>query len=132
MVAVKGAARQPVAAAPTADGTPGRPNPNYSAGLAVAGRIYITGMTGSTPDNAADMKAQTREALARMSRTLKAGCFEPSDVVDVNVYVSDAAKFEAMNEGYREVFGREMPARTTVQAANVGTALVEIVMTAAR
>jgi enamine deaminase RidA (YjgF/YER057c/UK114 family) len=132
MVAVKGAARQPVAGAPTADGTPARPNPNYSAGLAVGGRMYITGMTGSTPDNASDMKAQTREALTRMSRTLKAGGFEPSDVVDVNVYISDAAKFEAMNEGYREIFAKDLPARTTVQAGNVGTALVEIVMTAAR
>jgi reactive intermediate/imine deaminase len=132
MVAIKGAARQPVEAAPTADGTPGRPNPNYSAGLAAAGRMYITGMTGSTPDNAGDMKAQTREALARMSRTLKAGGFGPSDVVDVNVYVNDASKFEAMNERYRESFAKDLPARTTVQAAGVGTALVEIVMTAAR
>jgi enamine deaminase RidA (YjgF/YER057c/UK114 family) len=132
MVAVKGAARQPIAGAPAADGTAGRPNPNYSAGLAVAGRMYVTGMTGSTPDNAGDMKAQTREALARMIRTLKAGGFEPSDVVDVNVYLSDASKFEAMNEGYRETFTKDLPARTTVQAAGVGAALVEIVMTAAR
>lgn len=132
MVAVKGGGRQPVAAAPTADGSAGRPNPNYSAGLAVGGRMYITGMTGSTPENAGDMKAQTIEALARMNRTLKAGGFEPSDVVDVNVYLSDASKFGAMNEGYKQVFDKDLPARTTVQAGNMGTSLVEIVMTAAR
>ncbi len=132
LVAVKGAPRKPVAAAVNADGTFAKPNPNYSAGLAVDNRMYVTGMTGGTPSNAGDMKAQTREALDRMTRVLKAGGFDTSDVVDVAVYVSDASKFEAMNEGYREVFSGSFPARTTVQAANVGTSLVEIVMTAAR
>ncbi len=126
------AERQPVVAAVNVDGTFAKPNPNYSAGLAVAHRMFITGMTGGTPDNVGDMKAQTRDALVRMTRVLKAGGFNPSDVVDVHVYVSDATKFEAMNEGYREVFPSDYPARTTVQTGNMGSSLVEIVMTAAR
>jgi len=41
-----------------------------------------------------------------MSRLLKAGGFDPSDVVDVNVYIADVAKFDAMNEGYRQIFSQ--------------------------
>jgi enamine deaminase RidA (YjgF/YER057c/UK114 family) len=51
----------------------------------------------------------------------------------VNVYVTDIAKFEEMNTVYREVFAKDFPARTTVQAGNVTSdGIVEIVMTAAR
>jgi enamine deaminase RidA (YjgF/YER057c/UK114 family) len=133
LIAVKGPARNAVAAVPAEDGSAGKPNPNYSAGVGVGNRFFVTGTLGNMPSNAGDMRAQTRETLARMGRVLKAGGFGIADVVDVNVYVTDIAKFEEMNAAYREVFAKDFPARTTVQVGNVTSdGIVEIVMTAAR
>ena len=40
-----------------------------------------------------------------------------TDVVKVNVYLKDGKDFAAMNEIYREYFGDQRPARTTVAVA---------------
>ena len=134
-VAVKGGARRAVAATIDADGKPGKPNANYSAGVAAGNRMWITGMTGQTADNKTDVSAQTQETLTTMLRVLKAGGFSPNQVVEVNCFLRDARdvnQFQQLNEGYRKVFQKDLPARTTVQSLNAGNTLVEITMTAAR
>jgi reactive intermediate/imine deaminase len=112
----------------------GRPaNPNLSAAIRAGDRLYVSGMLGNTPDNKADVGAQTRETLARIRRALEAGGATPADVVDALVYVTDVAQFAAMNEAYRPFFTRDFPARTTVQSGLVvPDGLVEIMMTAVR
>jgi enamine deaminase RidA (YjgF/YER057c/UK114 family) len=133
-VAVKGP-RHAVVAGIGADGKAGKPNPNFSAGVSAGNRMWITGMTGQTADNKTDVSAQTQEALARMLRVLKAGGFMQSQVVEVNCFLRDAKdikQFQQLNEGYRQVFKKDLPARTTVQALNAGKTLVEITMMAAR
>jgi 2-iminobutanoate/2-iminopropanoate deaminase len=134
-VAVKGGRRHAIAAAIRDDGSAGKPNPNFSAGMAIGNRMWITGMTGQTADNKDDVSSQAREALTRMLRVLKAGGFNPNQVVDVNIYLRDARdikQYQQLNAGYREVFQKDLPARTTVQALNAGKTLVEITLMAAR
>jgi 2-iminobutanoate/2-iminopropanoate deaminase len=132
MVAVKGPAREAILT-PSADGSPGRPNPNLSSAIRVGDRLYVSGMLGNNEKNKSDMKGQTRETLANIGRTLKAAGFDWSHVVEGIVYITDVTKFQAMNEGYREVFTKDFPARATVESGLVNPdGLVEIMFTAVK
>jgi 2-iminobutanoate/2-iminopropanoate deaminase len=90
-------------------------------------------MVGSTESNKGDMKAQTRESLNNIGRTIKAAGFDWSQVVEGLVYVTDVRRFQAMNEAYRETFTKDFPARTTVGIEIViPDPLVEIMLTAVK
>ncbi|MGE0042620.1 MAG: RidA family protein [Vicinamibacterales bacterium] len=131
LVAVK--APKTVVTTPAADGTPGRPSSLLSSAIKVGNRLYVSGMLGSTPETKGDMEAQTREALARLVRTLEAGGYSAADVVDAVVYITDVSQFAAMNKAYQAVFPTAPPARATVRTGLVvGDGLVEIMLTAAK
>jgi 2-iminobutanoate/2-iminopropanoate deaminase len=128
MVAVKSSNRTAFTT-PNADGTPGTKNPNLSAG----NRLYVSGVLGNTATNKGDVKAQAAEALARIGRTLKAAGYDWKDIVDGVVYLPDLTKFNDMNTSYREMFGKDFPARATVGAGLMGAdAAVEIMFTAVK
>src|SRR5262245_22143513 len=132
MVAVKDPGRKAITT-PNADGTPGNANPNLSAAIQVGNRLYVAGLTGNTPTNKGDVKAQTAELLARAGRTLKAAGFEWTNVVDGVVYLTDMTKFQDMNAAYREVISKDFPARATVGTGLMGAdAAVEIMFTAVK
>lgn len=130
-VAVSGA-HHAVVSAINEDNSAGKPNPNYSAGMVAGNRMWVTGMTGETADNKTDVGAQTKEALARMLRVLKKGGFTQAQIVDVNVYLRDIKMWGQMNAAYKEVFSKDLPVRTSIEADNAGHSLVEIVFNAAR
>jgi enamine deaminase RidA (YjgF/YER057c/UK114 family) len=130
LTAVAGKDRQ-VVTTPNADLTPGTPNPNFSSAVRVGNRLFLSGMLGSTDANAGDLRAQTRETLERISRTLQAAGFEWRHVVDSTVYLTDAGRASEMNEAYRAVLGKDFPARATIEAGLMSrAALVEIMMNA--
>lgn len=132
MVAVKDPGRTAITT-PNADGAPGTVNPNLSSAIRVGNRLYVAGITGNTPSNKGDVKAQTGEVLARVGRTLKAAGFEWSSVVDGVVYLPDMTKFQDMNAAYREIFTKDYPARATVGTGLMGAdAAVEIMFTAVK
>jgi reactive intermediate/imine deaminase len=112
----------------------GRPaNPNLSAAIRAGKHVYLSGMLGNTPETKGDTRAQTQETLTRIQTALKAAGCAPADVVDSLVYLTDLRNFAAMNEAYRPFFGKEFPARATVQAGLVAPdGLVEIMVTAVR
>jgi enamine deaminase RidA (YjgF/YER057c/UK114 family) len=131
MVAVKG--QREAVTTPAADGTPGKPNPNLSSAIKVGNRLYLSGLLGNTADNKGDITAQTREVLARAARTLKAGGFDWTHVVDSVVYITDVPNFAGMNTGYRTIFTKDFPARATVETGLVAPdGLVEIMFTAVK
>jgi reactive intermediate/imine deaminase len=131
MVAVRGG--RSAVNTPNADGTPAKPNPNLSSAIRAGNRLYVSGMLGNTDATKGDTKAQTRETLVRIGRTLKAAGYEWNDVVDAVVYLTDVKNFPAMNEGYREIFSKDFPARATVETGLVAAdGLVEIMFTAAK
>jgi len=131
MVAVKGG--RTAFTTPTADGKPGTKNANLSSAIKAGNRLYVSGILGNTADNKGDVKAQTAESLARIGRTLKAAGFDWKDVVEGMVYLPDLTKFNDMNASYREVFGKDFPARATVGAGLMGAdGAVEIMFTAAK
>lgn len=119
-------ARQPVD-----DGRP--PNPNLSAAIAAGTRVYVSGMLGNTEQTRRDAAAQTRETLARIAAALEAAGTSAANIADATVYLTDSADYAPMNDAYREFFGRDFPARTTVKSRLVAPeALVEIMATAVR
>jgi reactive intermediate/imine deaminase len=132
MVAVKSAKRAAFTT-PGADGKPGTKNANLSSAIQAGNRLYVAGILGNTADNKGDVKAQTTEALARIGRTMKAAGYDWKDVVEGVVYLPDLTKFNDMNAGYREVFGKDFPARATIGAGLMGAdGLVEIMFTAVK
>jgi enamine deaminase RidA (YjgF/YER057c/UK114 family) len=132
MVAVRTNDRQ-VITTPNADGSPGRINPNLSSAIRAGSRLYLAGMLGDTDANRNDVRAQTRATLDAVGRTLKAAGFDWPHVVDGVVYLTDVNRFADMNQGYREIFSRDFPARATVRAGLVApNGLVEIMFVAAK
>lgn len=121
-------------AAPRVVVTDGRaPNPNLSPAIKSGSVLYLSGALGNTPETKGDVAAQTRETLARLRGTMSAAGYAPADVVDSMVYLTDLSTFAAMNNEYRLFFGKDFPARTTVQAGLVAAdGLVEIMMTAVK
>jgi enamine deaminase RidA (YjgF/YER057c/UK114 family) len=130
LVAAKSASRR-VITTPEADGSPGRPNPNFTSAIQVGDRLYLAGMLGQ--GSPGDVRAQTRDALARLGRTLEVAGFERRQVVDSTVYLAGMSDFTAMNEVYREALSPHFPARTTIGTGLVVPgAVVEIMLTAVR
>jgi len=131
MTAVKGP--REAFTTPTAEGQPGKPNPNLSSAIKVGNRLFVSGILGNTPQNKGDTTAQTRELLTRVGRTLKTAGYDWGDVVDGVVYITDTKNFGAMNAGYREIFKKDFPARATVETGLVSPdGLVEIMFTAVK
>ena len=109
------------------------PGSLIASSVAAGGRQYLAGMTGRGPDGYApgDVKAQTRQAIARLKATLEAAGLGLEDVVESTVFLTDIRHFGAMNEIYRELVPGPRPARTTVGTALMSPdALVEIMMIA--
>ena len=131
-VAIKGPALEAINT-PNPDGSMGKLNPNLSSAIRAGNRLYVSGMLGNTEATKGDTKAQTRETLVRIGRTLKAAGFSWGDVVDAVVYLTDVKNFGAMNEAYREIFTKDFPARATVESGLVAPdGLVEIMFTAVK
>jgi len=81
------------------------------------GLIFLCGQT-SSGTSAADIDAQTREALSRIDALLAEAGSDRSHLLSVTVHLksmSDFAKMNACWEGW--LAGVAAPARTTVQAA---------------
>src|SRR5580704_6099809 len=110
----------------------GRP---YSAGIQVGDTLYVSGQTGADPktqkvsDNFED---EVRQCLANIGAILQAGGMDFSDVVAVQVYLTDMDLFPRMNAVYLQVFKEPRPTRTTVGVAKLAGAgaHVEITVTA--
>jgi 2-iminobutanoate/2-iminopropanoate deaminase len=71
--------------------------------------------------------AETRQALANMSKVLEAGGSSITKVLKTTVFMTNLQEFATMNEVYGEVFATDPPARSTIQVAALpGGASVEI------
>jgi 2-iminobutanoate/2-iminopropanoate deaminase len=132
LVAVKGGGRTALVT-PNADGTPGRPNPNLSSAIRVGPRLFLAGMLGVAPGNAADLSAQTTETLNRLERTMASAGFGWSDVDDSIVYVTDMAAAPDVLKVFAARTGGRLPVGTLVGTGLVSPeGRVEIMLTASK
>ena len=103
----------------------------YSQGIQQGDFIFVSGQLGFIP-KPANSRAQTslpqaRQALQNVRAIVQAGGAELTDIVTVDVFVTDLSFFGEFNEIYAEFFHSHKPARAVVEVAGLPKAgLVEI------
>ena len=110
-----------------------KPGGNYSPGILIDGTLYISGQGGEDAAGKipADFDAEVKQSLDNIGAVLQAAGMTPADVVSVQVYLTDGARFPRMNAVYTSFFKDPRPTRTTVVVAKlVGPGNVEITVTA--
>ncbi|HEX7961009.1 MAG TPA: RidA family protein [Terriglobales bacterium] len=110
-----------------------KPGGNYSQGILIDGTLFISGQSGEdeTGKIPPDFEAEVKQCLDNIGAVLRAAGMSPSDVVSVQVYLADAAKFQRMNTVYTNYFKDPRPTRTTVIVAGlVGPGNIEVTVTA--
>jgi len=103
----------------------------YSPGIRAGRLVFASGTTGMDPETGSlvegGVAAETRQALANLSKVLEAGGSSIGNVMKTTVFMTNLQEFATMNEIYGEVFDTEPPARSTIQVAALpGGASVEI------
>jgi 2-iminobutanoate/2-iminopropanoate deaminase len=104
---------------------PGGP---YSPGLIVGEWVFLAGQTG----DGSTIEEEASDALGKVEALLAAAGATLADVVSCQVHLADLADFQRFNAVYERHFAEPRPVRTTVGAALLGGALVEITATARR
>ena len=100
----------------------------YSPGLAVGEWVFLAGQTGQGET----VEAEAQTALGQIAALLSAAGCTFADVVSCLVHLADLADFERFNAVYEGHFPEPRPVRTTVGAALLGGAKVEITAVARR
>jgi 2-iminobutanoate/2-iminopropanoate deaminase len=100
----------------------------YSPALAVGEWLFLAGQTGSGET----IEDEAESALGKVAVLLGAGGCTPADVVSCLVHLADLTEFERFNAVYERHFPEPRPVRTTVGAALLGGARVEITAVARR
>lgn len=102
------------AQAPRAIGT-------YSQAVAVGDTVYLSGQIALDPATmemiTGDMKAQIRRVFDNLKAVAEAAGGSLSDVVKLNVYLTDLANFPLVNEVMATYFNEPYPARAAVGVA---------------
>jgi enamine deaminase RidA (YjgF/YER057c/UK114 family) len=118
---------------------PSLPRPSgYSNGILTEGGrvLFLAGQTGMGPEgniaSPGDLVAQFAQALFNLKTVVEAAGGTLTDIVKLNLYVTDKAAYKAnlkpIGEAYRSFFGRYYPAMTLVEVKGLfdDDALVEI------
>ena len=106
----------------------------FTPGILVDGTLYVAGFSGEDPQTGAvprDFETEVKQALEKIEVILKAADMQYSDVVSVQVYLTDMKLFERMNAVYRSYFPEPRPTRTIAGVAKlIGRSRIEITVTA--
>jgi 2-iminobutanoate/2-iminopropanoate deaminase len=100
----------------------------YSPALAVGEWVFLAGQTGGGET----IEEQAENALGKVAALLSAAGCASADVVSCLVHLADLADFARFNTVYERHFPEPRPVRTTVGAALLGGARVEITAVARR
>ena len=103
----------------------------FSHATKAGGFIFVAGTLGTKAGSfelvPGGAKEETRQTLKNIQAILRGAGADLADVVKVNVFITDMAKFGEMNEAYLEFFPSEPPARITVGCSALALgAFVEI------
>ncbi len=85
--------------------------------------MFLSGQTPLDPDTgeiaAGSVGAQTHQCFDNLFGVLATAGLDESDVVKVNVYLTDMDDFAEMNGAYATRFDEPFPSRTTVGVASL-------------
>lgn len=100
----------------------------YSRSVQLGDTIYLAGVLGTKDGKLVEggVAAQTRAAFAQIEAGLAARGRGLKDLVKCTVFLADIGDFGAMNDAYKSVLPAPRPARTTVGAALVFGAAIEV------
>jgi 2-iminobutanoate/2-iminopropanoate deaminase len=104
---------------PPAAGAPPRP---YTSGVMGGDILYLSGTVGNDPKTGvppAVFADAVKQAIANQTEVLKAANLTWADVVKVNVYVKDMAKYAEFNAIYMAALPAPYPARTFIAVADL-------------
>lgn len=85
--------------------------------------LYLSLQLGIAPENsslpAGDITHQTNQALDNVSEILLAGKSRLSQLIKVNIYLSDIKHWEIVDEIYRQRLGDHPPARSVIPCSKL-------------
>jgi 2-iminobutanoate/2-iminopropanoate deaminase len=94
------------------------PAGHYAQGIVHGGLVYVAGQLGKDPARPdappGTLEEQTERALLNVKAVVEAAGSDLSHVLQMTVYVSDAAFWGRVNEVYARVMGPHRPARAIV------------------
>ena len=95
----------------------------YSQAVIYRGLAYLSGQIAIDPANnnviEGGISAQTERVLENIKAVLEASGASLDSVLKTTVFLKDMGDFAAMNHTYERYFGKNPPARSTVQAAKL-------------
>jgi 2-iminobutanoate/2-iminopropanoate deaminase len=95
----------------------------YSQAIRANGFIFVSGQVPFDPATGQIIEGDTARQTARVLDNLKAIAEAAGSSLDravkVGVFLKDMNDFQAMNEVYARYFGKNPPARTTVEVARL-------------
>ena len=93
----------------------------YSQAVAHDGLLYCSGQIGLVPESgqlvADDVESQARQVMQNLAAVLDAAGAGLSDILKVNIYLTDMGDFPKVNEIYAAWLSDHRPARATVAVA---------------
>lgn len=93
----------------------------YSQGIAAGPWRFVSGQLGMNPETGElvsdELAAQARQALKNLQQIVEAGGNSLNQVVAVDVFLTDMAKFSEFNDVYQEFFSEHRPARAVVEVS---------------
>jgi 2-iminobutanoate/2-iminopropanoate deaminase len=104
------------------------PQGPYSASVRIGSLVAVAGQCGYLSDGSLvdGLEEQTRMSMRNVEAALRASGASMSDVLSVQVFLTDEEHFARMNAVYAEFFTAPYPARTTVYVGLRGDVLVEV------
>ena len=93
----------------------------YSQAVISAGVLYASGQIGLLPEEgrliADDVGAQAQQVTANLSAVLAEADVAITDILKVNIFLTDMNDFPLVNKIYADWLGEHRPARATVAVA---------------
>jgi len=93
----------------------------YSQAIVSGGVLYASGQIGLLPQEgklvADDVEAQARQVTANLTAVLQQAGVNLSDILKVNIFLTDMNDFPKVNGIYADWLGEHRPARATVAVA---------------
>ena len=104
---------------------PGAPAPigPYSQAIEVNNTLYVSGQIPIDPKtgnlNDIDVAAATKQVMENIKALVETARLEMSNIVKCSIFLKDMNDFSIVNDVYAEYFGKEAPARETVQVSKL-------------
>ena len=106
-----------------------KPGAVLSQGRVVGNMLFVAGLKGSPATGKLsdlDIAAQTTLTLGAIQKVVEEAGFKMTDIVSVNVYLSDINLIDKMNDVYKKMMPDPKPVRTTVEVGHIRGGNIEV------